>query len=106
MRPLGIYMARVFNGEYNFLRPVENLIYRISGVRRDEEMTWREYAAAMLLFSFASLRAHLPHRADRSTFFPGIRSTCPESWLRISPGTPPPPSPRTPTGRPTRPKPP
>ncbi len=55
MRPLGIYMARVFNGDYNFLRPVENLIYRASGVRRDEEMSWRGYAAAMLLFSFASL---------------------------------------------------
>ena len=55
MRPLGLYMARVFNGEYDFLRPVESFIYRISGVRRDEEMSWRGYAAAMLLFSFASL---------------------------------------------------
>ncbi|MGC2297772.1 MAG: potassium-transporting ATPase subunit KdpA [Acidobacteriaceae bacterium] len=55
MRPLGIYMAGVFSGKYNFLRPVENLIYRISGINRDEEMTWREYAAAMLLFSFVSL---------------------------------------------------
>ena len=55
MRPLGIYMAGVFSGKYNFLRPVENLIYRISGISRDEEMTWREYAVAMLLFSFVSL---------------------------------------------------
>jgi potassium-transporting ATPase potassium-binding subunit len=55
MRPLGIYMAGVFSGKYNFLRPVENLIYRISGINRDEEMTWREYAVAMLLFSFVSL---------------------------------------------------
>jgi potassium-transporting ATPase potassium-binding subunit len=55
MRPLGVYMAGVFSGKYNFLRPVENLIYRISGIHRDEEMTWREYTAAMLLFSFVSL---------------------------------------------------
>ena len=55
MRPLGIYMARVFSNGYNFLRPVESFVYRISGVRPDEEMSWRGYAAAMLLFSFASL---------------------------------------------------
>ena len=55
MRPLGIYMARLFNGEIRFLRPVENLIYRVSGIQPDEEMNWREYAAAMLIFSFASL---------------------------------------------------
>jgi K+-transporting ATPase ATPase A chain len=55
MRPLGIYMAGVFSGKYSFLRPVENLIYRLSGIRSDEEMSWREYAAAMLIFSFASL---------------------------------------------------
>ncbi len=55
IRPLGIYMARLFNGELHFLRPIENLIYRASGVRTDEEMNWREYAGAMLIFSFVSL---------------------------------------------------
>jgi K+-transporting ATPase ATPase A chain len=55
MRPLGIYMAGVFSGKYNFLRPAENLIYRLSGIRSDEEMSWREYTVAMLLFSFVSL---------------------------------------------------
>jgi len=55
MRPLGIYMAQVFSGKYGFLRPVENVIYRACGIRRDEEMTWREYTVAMLLFSFVSL---------------------------------------------------
>jgi K+-transporting ATPase ATPase A chain len=55
MRPVGIYMARVFSGQSKFLRPVENLIYRLCGVRSDEEMNWREYAVAMLLFSFVSL---------------------------------------------------
>ncbi|MGA7884776.1 MAG: potassium-transporting ATPase subunit KdpA [Acidobacteriaceae bacterium] len=55
MRPLGIYMAGVFNGKYRFLGWLEKPIYRISGVREDQETTWRGYAAAMLLFSFASL---------------------------------------------------
>jgi potassium-transporting ATPase potassium-binding subunit len=55
MRPLGIYMARVFSGELNFLRPIESAIYRASGIRSEEEMTWREYTVAMLLFSFVSL---------------------------------------------------
>jgi len=55
MRPIGLYMARVFMGESKFLRPVENVIYRLCGVRSDEEMNWREYTVAMLLFSFVSL---------------------------------------------------
>ncbi|MBT9332406.1 potassium-transporting ATPase subunit KdpA [Paracidobacterium acidisoli] len=55
MRPLGIYMARVFAGEIHFLRPVENLVYRVSGIDSSEEMNWRDYAGAMLLFSFVSM---------------------------------------------------
>ncbi len=55
VRPLGIYMAKVFEGKLHFLRPFERLIYRVSGVRSDEEMTWKEYTVAMLLFSFVSL---------------------------------------------------
>ena len=59
MRPLGIYMVRVFEGQSTFLdpvlRPVERLLYRLFGVNAGEEMNWREYSAAMLLFSFVSL---------------------------------------------------
>ena len=67
MRPVGIYMTDVFAGKYRFLAPLENLIYRIGGVHRDEEMTWRGYAAAMLLFSFASLV--LTYLFERVQFF-------------------------------------
>ncbi len=67
MRPLGIYMARVFSGEFKFLGPVEKLIYGISGVRAEEEMNWREYTAAMLLFSFVSLL--LTYLIERVQFF-------------------------------------
>jgi K+-transporting ATPase ATPase A chain len=55
MRPLGIYMAGVFSGKYSFLRPAENLLYRLCGINRDKEMDWREYTTAMLLFSFVSM---------------------------------------------------
>jgi K+-transporting ATPase ATPase A chain len=54
-RPLGTFMARVYQGESTFLdpllRPVEKLIYRFGGVHPDEEMNWKVYAIAMLLFN-------------------------------------------------------
>lgn len=58
-RPLGAYMARVYTGKSfgldRVLAPVERLIYRLSGVRSNEEMNWKTYALAMLLFNFAGL---------------------------------------------------
>jgi len=58
-RPLGIFMARVYQGERTFLdpilRPVEKLIYRLSGVNPDIEMNWKVYAVAMLLFNVLGL---------------------------------------------------
>jgi len=58
-KPLGVYMTRVFSREKTFLdpllRPLERLIYRLSGVDEDREMTWVEYAVAKLLFSGASM---------------------------------------------------
>src|SRR5215468_8682885 len=58
-KPLGIFMTRVFNRERTFLdpmlRPVERLIYRLTGVDERREMRWTEYAWAMLLFSVFSM---------------------------------------------------
>lgn len=55
VKPLGLFMARVYEGERTFLDPVlgpvERLLYRLSGVRADEEMNWKTYAIAMLLFN-------------------------------------------------------
>jgi K+-transporting ATPase ATPase A chain len=52
---LGKFMARVFQGERNFLTPVlgpvERLIYRLSGVDASREMTWVGYAGALLAFN-------------------------------------------------------
>ena len=58
-KPLGVFMARAFSGERTFLdpvmRPIERLLYRITGVDEKREMRWTEYAFTMLLFSGASM---------------------------------------------------
>ncbi|HEX5085476.1 MAG TPA: potassium-transporting ATPase subunit KdpA, partial [Blastocatellia bacterium] len=77
-KPLGIFMARVFNRERTFLdpvlRPVERLIYRLTGVDERREMRWTEYATAMLIFSVVSmvvlyamqrLQAYLPFNPEK-----------------------------------------
>src|ERR1700761_4418088 len=58
-KPLGLYMARVFERERTWadvvFRPVERLIYRLTGIDETHEMRWTEYALVMLLFSLISL---------------------------------------------------
>ncbi len=59
VKPLGIFMARVFAGERTFLHPalgpIERFIYRISGVNPNEEQHWTAYTVGMLLFSGVGL---------------------------------------------------
>src|SRR3569623_808067 len=53
-KPLGIYIAYVMEGRGRALRrggPIESLLYRLGGVRSDEEMGWLKYALAILLFN-------------------------------------------------------
>jgi potassium-transporting ATPase potassium-binding subunit len=56
VKPLGVFMARVFQRERTFLDPivgpVERLIYRLANINADEEMDWKENAVAMLVFNF------------------------------------------------------
>src|ERR1022692_509169 len=58
-KPLGAYMTKVFSGERTFfdpvVRPIERLLYRVTGVDEKHEMRWTEYAFTMLLFSGASM---------------------------------------------------
>jgi len=58
---LGGFMARVFTRQPTWLdpmmRPVERLIYRLTGVDETREMRWTEYAVAVLMFSGVSLLA-------------------------------------------------
>ncbi|MBK8822205.1 MAG: potassium-transporting ATPase subunit KdpA [Anaerolineales bacterium] len=58
-KPLGSFMAKVYQGERTFLDrvlgPVERFIYRISGIDPKEEMDWKVYAIAMLTFNVLGL---------------------------------------------------
>jgi potassium-transporting ATPase potassium-binding subunit len=84
-KPVGIFITKVFNGERTFLhpvlRPIERLIYRVTGVDEKREMHWSEYAVAMLLFSVVSmvllyliqrLQGYLPFNPQN---FAGVDST-------------------------------
>jgi potassium-transporting ATPase potassium-binding subunit len=57
--PLGRFMTRVFNRDRTWLdpilRPLERLIYRLTGVDDTHEMRWTEYAFALLAFSAVSM---------------------------------------------------
>jgi K+-transporting ATPase ATPase A chain len=60
-KPLGTYMARVFERERTFadplLRPIERLIYRLTGIDETHEMRWTEYGIVTLLFSLVTMLA-------------------------------------------------
>lgn len=55
IRPLGAYMARVYQGERTVLSPIlvpfEKFLYRICGIDGNDEMNWKRYAWAMILFN-------------------------------------------------------
>jgi K+-transporting ATPase ATPase A chain len=58
-KPLGSFMAKVYQGEHTFLDrvlgPVERFIYRVSGVKPEEDMNWKTYAIAVMLFNIFGL---------------------------------------------------
>jgi K+-transporting ATPase ATPase A chain len=58
-KPIGVFMMRVFNREKTFLdpvlRPIERLVYWLTGVDESREMRWTEYTISMLLFSGVSM---------------------------------------------------
>jgi K+-transporting ATPase ATPase A chain len=59
VKPLGAYMARVYQGERTFLSrlvaPLERRLYRWSGIDPGEDMSWQTYAIAMLVFTVAGM---------------------------------------------------
>jgi potassium-transporting ATPase potassium-binding subunit len=84
-KPLGMFLARVFSGEKTFLdrvlRPIEKLIYRLTGIDEKHEMRWTEYAVAMLLFSGVSMALlYLIERVQR--FLP----LNPQKFADLEPG--------------------
>jgi K+-transporting ATPase ATPase A chain len=68
-KPLGGFMARIFEGQRTFLHPVlrwlEVLTYKAAGIREDVEQRWTQYAASLLSFSiFGFLLTYLLQRAQ------------------------------------------
>jgi K+-transporting ATPase ATPase A chain len=57
-KPLGLFMARVFEGQRTFLhpllRPLEKLVYRLCRIRETSEQRWTQYAGSVLAFSLVS----------------------------------------------------
>lgn len=55
VKPMGCFMARVYQGERTsldpLLKPVERLIYQLAGIRPEQEMSWQLYALALLVFN-------------------------------------------------------
>jgi K+-transporting ATPase ATPase A chain len=58
-KPMGSFMARVFNGErtwlHRLLRPVETTLYKLCGIDESIEQSWSRYAGSVLIFSAVSL---------------------------------------------------
>src|SRR3989338_9311761 len=54
--PLGGYIAKIFTGQVTFLSgilsPLEKLVYKISGINENTEMTWKTYTVSFLIFTF------------------------------------------------------
>src|SRR5215471_5488047 len=68
-KPLGSFMARVFEGQRTFLHPVlrwlEVLTYKATGVREDVEQRWTQYTASLISFSiFGFLITYFMQRAQ------------------------------------------
>lgn len=54
-KPMGLYLARVFDGSMSWLKWIETPIYRGLGVQKDHEQSWKEYAGSILVFSLMGL---------------------------------------------------
>src|SRR5437588_7306720 len=68
-KPLGAFMARVYEGQRTFLHPVlapvEGVLYRLAGVRAEQEMNWKIYALTVMLFNgLGLLVVYLVQRAQ------------------------------------------
>lgn len=61
IKPLGLYIAKVFSGERNLLSPLlargESGLYHLAGIDASKEQSWRAYVTAMLMFSLAGFLA-------------------------------------------------
>jgi K+-transporting ATPase ATPase A chain len=99
--PLGIYMARILNGELRFLGLIERGIYAVCGIDRNRPMRWQHYTVALLLLSvihivllYAILRLqfylpfnpqHIAGMSPRLAFNTAASFTTNTNWQAYSP---------------------
>jgi K+-transporting ATPase ATPase A chain len=84
VRPLGAYIAKVYQGEPSIptriLGPIERLIYKICGIKSEEEMPWQKYAHSVLIFSLIGcIAVYLLQR------FQGMLPLNPQRFPGVSP---------------------
>jgi potassium-transporting ATPase potassium-binding subunit len=84
VKPLGTFMAKVYEGERTFLTPVlgpsEQGIYRLAGIKPSVESNWKRYALAVLLFNFIGfIVVYLLQRLQ------GVLPMNPQGFAAVSP---------------------
>src|SRR6201997_2503013 len=92
-KPVGVFMYRVFEGERTFLhpifRPLERLIYRLSGIHEDVEQSWIGYSASMISFSiFSFLAVYLLQRLQGHLPLNPMHFSTPQAPQSATPMTP------------------
>src|SRR5215831_18530983 len=92
-KPLGIFMYKIFEGQRTFLhpilRPVERLIYRLSGIREEEEQSWVRYSASMISLSiFSFLFVYLLQRLQGYLPLNPMHFSTPQAAQSATPMTP------------------
>ena len=79
-KPLGSYIANVMDGRFSLASRIERPIYRMAGVRPEEEMAWLKYAFAILIFNALGLLA--VYLLQRVQFWLPLN---PQSMANVSP---------------------
>ena len=73
--PLGKYIAKVYKGEKtwsDFMAPVERIIYKVCGIRPQEEMNWKQFLKSLLIL-------------NAFWFFWGMVLLISQGWLPLNP---------------------
>ncbi|MBL0170079.1 MAG: potassium-transporting ATPase subunit KdpA [Gemmatimonadaceae bacterium] len=95
-KPLGLYLVRVFDGSFTWLRAIERPIYALGGVDAKDDQHWTRYLAGLLLFSLVSMLftyvalrlqhvlplnpQHVPAVVDRQAFETSASFTTNTNW--------------------------
>src|SRR5579862_9682748 len=92
-KPVGVFMYQIFEGRKTLLhplvRPLERLIYKLGGVREDEEQTWVRYTASLIAFSvFCFLFPYAFQRLQGILPLNPMHFSTPQAPMNATPMTP------------------